>query len=106
MSFDRKSCIENSTAEYNKKLDEIWKIMIKKFEDTNNAEIKRIYSFSNFNIKYLEKYIYIMKNAKDDELTTEIEKLNTVSKIIEILYAPVENTETTFQNTDKIELIS
>lgn len=102
---ERKYNIEKSTADYNKIFEKFMESLIKKCEEPQNEENNKLYSFLNFNIKYLEKYIYIMKNIKSkDELTIQIENLNCINAIIGALYTSTTDSQNI--SSSKVEILS
>jgi len=101
--MEKDKIIEQLQQKYNEIFPKYWKIVMKKIEEPYNKEIEKIYNYLNINIKYIEKYIILLKDDETDNIEKYIDELNMIKQINDALYEPKEDTK--YQTNSKVEIL-
>jgi hypothetical protein len=101
--MEKDKIIEQLQQKYNEIFPKYWNIVMKKIEEPYNKEIEKIYNYLNINIKYIEKYIILLKDDETDNIEKYIDELNMIKQINDALYEPKEDTK--YQTNSKVEIL-
>jgi hypothetical protein len=99
--MDKDDIIKQITEKFNEINPKYWSVLLKKMEDPTNKEIIKIYNYLNSNIKYLQRYLSLLKITDEEQLKQEIEKNNFLKEIDDALYEPTDKKQ--FQNHPRIQ---
>lgn len=102
--MEKDKIIEQLQQKYNEIFPKYWNILIKKLEEPNNKEIEKIYNYLNINIKYIEKYITLLRNDELENIEKYIDELNIIKQINDALFEPKEDTK--YQTNSKVEILT
>jgi len=102
--MEKKEIIEQLQQKYNEIFPKYWNVKMKKLEEPDNKEIEKICNYLNINIKYIEKYIFLLTNQEIENIEKYIDELNMIKQINDVLYEPKE--ENKYQMNSKIEIIN
>jgi len=101
--MEKDKIIEQLQQKYNEIFPKYWNIVMKKIEEPYNKEIEKIYNYLNINIKYIEKYIILLKDDETDNIEKYIDELYMIKQINDALYEPKEDTK--YQTNSKVEIL-
>jgi hypothetical protein len=92
--MDYSHTIKQLNDKYYEIFSKYWSVLIDSKVDSTNQEIKNYCKYLDNNVKYIEKYLSILKmNSGDANMSKEIEKNNYIKEIMDALYNP-EKTQT------------
>lgn len=102
--MEKDKIIEQLQQKYNEIFPKYWNIVMKKKEEPYNKEIEKIYNYLNINIKYIEKYIILLKDDETENIEKYIDELNMIKQINDALYEPKEDIK--YQTNSKVEILT
>ncbi len=102
--MEKDKIIEQLQQKYNEIFPKYWNILMKKIEEPDNKEIEKIYNYLNINIKYIEKYIILLRNDEIENMEKYIDELNIIKQLNDALYEPKEDTK--YQTNSKVEILT
>lgn len=73
-------------SKYNELYPQYWDILMKRKEEPNNQKINKIFDHLQSNIKYLEKYLSLIKIEDTEEMKVALERNNFIKELMDSLF--------------------